>query len=98
MHLGNEEAESSEEICKLFAKKFARVFSNEPINEDEIQAAANNVPRSFRSLSAIDIDEDVLSAVQFTGSGRDSLDTAKAMLTGVASTSGTPIPLISRLR
>ena len=62
MHLANEEAESTEEICHLFAKKFASVFSNEPISVVEVQTAANNVPRCDRSLASIDIDEDVIVA------------------------------------
>lgn len=62
MHLDNEEAESNEEICQLFAKKFASLFSNQPLTEEEILTAANNVPRCARSLAAIDIDEDTISA------------------------------------
>ena len=62
LHLANEEAESTEEICQLFAKKFASVFSNEPISDDDIQTAVNNVPRCNRSLASIDVDEDTIAA------------------------------------
>lgn len=47
-------ASIKQEICQLFAEKFANVFNDESITEDQVSRVASYVPLNYQSLSAID--------------------------------------------
>lgn len=64
MRLGEDEADCAEGICELFSMKFASVFSNEPITEEEVLNAVGNLPHREPAMTTIDLDEAaVLAAV-----------------------------------
>lgn len=62
MRLADDEGDDADKICQLFAKKFAGVFCAEPITDEEVRAAAENVPRRDELLASIEIDEGTIQA------------------------------------
>ncbi|XP_062538394.1 uncharacterized protein LOC134206685 [Armigeres subalbatus] len=48
-------ASNSQDISRLFAEKFASVFSNERLSEDQIRNAMSSVPISGQAMNMVDI-------------------------------------------
>ncbi|XP_062553848.1 uncharacterized protein LOC134219162 [Armigeres subalbatus] len=61
MNLNGEIALTTQEVCRLFAEKFASVFSDERMSDDsQVSIAAGNVPLKNQSLGAFNIDYDMI--------------------------------------
>ena len=64
MRYGQRTASCIQDVCQLFARKFASVFSSEDLTQSQIFLAANNVPPSNQSLNHIDVsDSAILTAI-----------------------------------
>lgn len=76
MELNGKTASCPQEICQLFATKFASVFSDEQISDELISRAANNVPQNGQALDVFDIDVTAISraAVQLKSSNNPGPD------------------------
>ncbi|XP_062542037.1 uncharacterized protein LOC134210028 [Armigeres subalbatus] len=53
-------ASNSQDISRLFAEKFASVFSNERLSEDQIRNAMSSVPISGQAMSMVDINVEIV--------------------------------------
>ncbi|XP_062704080.1 uncharacterized protein LOC134286481 [Aedes albopictus] len=54
-------ASSPQDICNLFADKFASVFTDEQLDDNNVTLAASTVPHFGQSLSSVDIDENMIA-------------------------------------
>lgn len=61
MTLNGESASNPQEICHLFARKFASVFTDEALPDTHVALAACNVPQYNQTLSSINISEEMIS-------------------------------------
>lgn len=63
MFLGDRRAATTPDICNLFADRFASVFSNDNISNDQLLAATNDVPKDISCTSSFPIrDTDIIKA------------------------------------
>ncbi|XP_055523057.1 uncharacterized protein LOC129717226 [Wyeomyia smithii] len=61
MTFNGKEATTSQDICQLFSKKFASVFTDETLSDHHVERAASNTPRSGQALSTIHLDATMIS-------------------------------------
>ncbi|XP_062713819.1 uncharacterized protein LOC134290655 [Aedes albopictus] len=61
MMFNGDVASSPQDICNLFADKFASVFTDEQLNDNNVALAASTVPHFGQSLSSVDIDENMIA-------------------------------------
>ncbi|XP_055523236.1 uncharacterized protein LOC129717383 [Wyeomyia smithii] len=61
MTFNGKEATTSLDICQLFSKKFASVFTDETLSDHHVERAASYTARSGQALSTIHLDATMIS-------------------------------------
>ena len=81
MELDNREASSTEAICELFRSQFSSVFTNEDLDDSQVQQAASNVPDRDAIAQHPHVDPETVSRAlatlkYSTSSGPDGISAA----------------------